>query len=496
MRRLACFCLMLALLGCATRLLAQPAASDPDLVAGIRAVEEGDFETALSSLGRAVRTLSGDASRSQELAQAHLYLGIAYVYLDQEKAGRASFREALKLQKDVRLGSDKFPPKVVRAFDAAVQDALAEGAPRRSDSPALAQPERPTPVAPPAELLSTGGAVRPFLGIMMRAPTDTDRTSLSLPDAAGALVIRADDGGPASEAGLRTNDVVRKVDGRPIRKVQELAAEVPRHRVGDVLRLEVWRDTRPAEINVRIGDRVSFCVRRCQGADAAACSALGEMFARGDGVLKDPSRAAALFNWACGAGDGSGCASLGTAYAAGSGVPLDASKAADLHGRACDRGELAGCVLLGVAYADGTGVAKNDVRAVELFRKACEAGNQWGCVWLGTMCAEGRGVPKDLARAVELFRSACDGGAADGCTSLGLAFAEGKGVAKKESRAAELYTLGCDAGDASGCGLLGVMYEFGRGGLPKDKARALELYRGACADGHTGSCKNAERLGR
>jgi hypothetical protein len=122
MSRLHRFCLMLGLLVFATPLFAQ-APSDPDLAAGIRSVEAGDFETALTSLGVAVRTLSGDPARSGELAQAHLYLGIAYALLDHEKAGRASFREALKLRKGLRLGADNYPPKVMRAFEAAIQDA-------------------------------------------------------------------------------------------------------------------------------------------------------------------------------------------------------------------------------------------------------------------------------------------------------------------------------------------------------------------------------------
>ena len=58
MNRLHCLCLTLGLLVLATQLCAQPAPSDPDLAAGMRSVEAGDFETALTSLGVAVRTLA------------------------------------------------------------------------------------------------------------------------------------------------------------------------------------------------------------------------------------------------------------------------------------------------------------------------------------------------------------------------------------------------------------------------------------------------------
>jgi hypothetical protein len=122
-------------------------AQDPDLAVGIRHVDEGDFEAALVPLGRAVRTLSGDSSRSKELAEAHLYLGVAYVMLDQEKAGRASFREALTLQKDLRLSPEEFPRKVLRAFAASLQDAQAEGP---APTAPVAQAETSKPAAPAA----------------------------------------------------------------------------------------------------------------------------------------------------------------------------------------------------------------------------------------------------------------------------------------------------------------------------------------------------------
>ncbi len=150
LRRASGLILTLVLLACAMRLLAQPTGPDPNLVTGIRCVEEGDFEAALSSLGRAVRTLSNDARRSQELAQAHLYLGIAYVYLDQEKAGRASFREALKLQKDLRLSPDAHARKVLRVFEAALGDARADepnGKLEILPTPGKGEPSSTPPVA-------------------------------------------------------------------------------------------------------------------------------------------------------------------------------------------------------------------------------------------------------------------------------------------------------------------------------------------------------------
>jgi hypothetical protein len=115
-----------------------PAPADPAdtrLSTGIRQVEEGDLAGAVDTLADLVRELSAHPARSKELAQAHLYLGMAYVLLDYEKAGRASFREALGIDGDLRL--PKAPAKVQRVFDEVLE---AMPAPSAAAGPAAAPP--------------------------------------------------------------------------------------------------------------------------------------------------------------------------------------------------------------------------------------------------------------------------------------------------------------------------------------------------------------------
>src|SRR5262249_29796667 len=64
-------------------------------------------------------------------AQAYLHLGIAYVALDQRERARAAFREALVLDKDLRLGADRYSPKVIAAFEEARQDVKAASPPKK-----------------------------------------------------------------------------------------------------------------------------------------------------------------------------------------------------------------------------------------------------------------------------------------------------------------------------------------------------------------------------
>lgn len=100
-------------------------APEADLATGIRQVQEGDFETAVVTLQGVTRKLQGQTTRRQELAQAHLYLGIAHVALDQPAEAKTAFKGALAQNKELRLTPDRFSPKVIAAFEEARREAAA-----------------------------------------------------------------------------------------------------------------------------------------------------------------------------------------------------------------------------------------------------------------------------------------------------------------------------------------------------------------------------------
>jgi hypothetical protein len=109
-----------ARLALALPLLGSPAAAP--LQPGVQQVKEGDFETALLTLDQAIREISAQPpspARDRELAQAHLYRGVAYLQLDQAILARSSFVAALAREKTLTLSPDEFPPKVLRAFESA-----------------------------------------------------------------------------------------------------------------------------------------------------------------------------------------------------------------------------------------------------------------------------------------------------------------------------------------------------------------------------------------
>ncbi len=108
--------------------------AQPDVARGLQLYEQGDLKGALEALDPALRRLSSDPARAADLALAHLYMGLAYAGLEQDKAARASFREALRLDRGLTLEERRFPARSVRLFE----EARAELRPVAAATPAPA----------------------------------------------------------------------------------------------------------------------------------------------------------------------------------------------------------------------------------------------------------------------------------------------------------------------------------------------------------------------
>jgi hypothetical protein len=138
MARAICLALILAL---ALPVGAQTPAgvTDPDVLKGIGQVGDADYDGAILTLDTAVRRLATDPKRVQDLSQAYLYLGIAYMGKGHEAAARVNFREAVQQIKNISLSPDRFPPKVIDALEAAREEV-------RQSSAATTPPTKATPV--------------------------------------------------------------------------------------------------------------------------------------------------------------------------------------------------------------------------------------------------------------------------------------------------------------------------------------------------------------
>ncbi len=120
---------------------AQGPSLDPDLEAGIRQVDEGNFEAGITKLDAVARRLKAAGDKPLQLSRAYLYLGIAHLQLSQEQAARARFAEAATADQNLKLSEYEFPPPVIKVFEEAKR-AIAH-----ANRPAAATPREP-PVTP------------------------------------------------------------------------------------------------------------------------------------------------------------------------------------------------------------------------------------------------------------------------------------------------------------------------------------------------------------
>ena len=151
---------LLSALLLAPALPAEAQVREPELVAGIALVQEGDFEAALATLEGAVRRLEAGPRPSPELALGYVYVGMTYLELDQEPSARTRFRQAAREDPALRLDPRDFSAQVIRFFDAARQEvdparSVPAAAPRPAPSP-TPEPKKKKRSAVPFILL--GGA--------------------------------------------------------------------------------------------------------------------------------------------------------------------------------------------------------------------------------------------------------------------------------------------------------------------------------------------------
>jgi serine protease Do len=107
-----------------------------------------------------------------------------------------------------------------------------------------------------AQLSEPGGRVRRgWLGVNIQQVTDEIAESLGLTGGGrGALVARAQEGGPAAEGGIRNGDVILRFNGQEVKEMRNLPRIVAETPVGRDAPVVVWRDGREQTVSVKVGE--------------------------------------------------------------------------------------------------------------------------------------------------------------------------------------------------------------------------------------------------
>ncbi|MCU0252929.1 MAG: Do family serine endopeptidase [Acidobacteria bacterium] len=112
------------------------------------------------------------------------------------------------------------------------------------------------------QLVATGTVRRGYLGVSVGVLSADAASFYGLPNNKGALVQRVDEDTPAAKAGVKQEDVILAVDGRPVSNSTELVNAISAKRPGESVRLDIWRFDAPTKTSKKLAIDVTLAERR------------------------------------------------------------------------------------------------------------------------------------------------------------------------------------------------------------------------------------------
>ena len=128
---------------------------------GKKYYEDSEFIKAIEELRRAVDLLektSRERSRNNDLIDAHIHLGLAYIGVNEAEKAKIQFKEALKFDPERKLNEDFYAPKVMKLFNKAkdeVKQEIKEGKIKVAAKEPEPEKQAPAPSQPAIQTTST-----------------------------------------------------------------------------------------------------------------------------------------------------------------------------------------------------------------------------------------------------------------------------------------------------------------------------------------------------
>ena len=105
------------------------------------------------------------------------------------------------------------------------------------------------------QLVKNGKVSRGYMGVSLQAISRDLASQFGLKNDHGAIVGDVTPGKPGDKAGLKSGDVITKIDGEEVKDSNDLTMKVTSHAPGTTVGLDVVRDGKPMKINVTLGER-------------------------------------------------------------------------------------------------------------------------------------------------------------------------------------------------------------------------------------------------
>jgi len=107
------------------------------------------------------------------------------------------------------------------------------------------------------QILQNGEVKRGQLGIIIQDITDDLAEAFKLPNTNGVLVSQVQEGSAADKAGVKSGDVILKVDAAAVNSSQQLRNRIGEKRIGDQLSLTLYRDGKTLTLPAKVGHVVA-----------------------------------------------------------------------------------------------------------------------------------------------------------------------------------------------------------------------------------------------
>jgi uncharacterized protein len=173
--------------------------------------------------------------------------------------------------------------------------------------------------------------------------------------------------------------------------------------------------------------------------NTAVLAAIGQLYAKGLGVRKDPAQAFELLLKAARAGHAGAKLYVGWAYLTGTGTSSDIDKARFWLAEAAAAGRVDAKLQLARSYRAPYAPEPDPEQALALYREAAAAGSTDALIALGYMYLGSETGAADPARAAGYFEQAAQHDAPIAQTVLGSLYTSGTGVPRDYAKARHWY---------------------------------------------------------
>jgi len=119
------------------------------------------------------------------------------------------------------------------------------------------------------DIIRSGHVSRGSIGIRFREYPDNSALLEVYGAKNGVFVEAVEPDGPADKAGIKVQDVVTSINGKPVRKGQDLIDLIADSQIGSTVQVGVVRDKKPMTMSVVVGDRTKIFAENYGGAKAA-----------------------------------------------------------------------------------------------------------------------------------------------------------------------------------------------------------------------------------